>query len=156
MSDTDMDTDRIEKNVLLRAPRSRVWQALADAKQFGEWFGMTVHGEFEPGATVRCAIVGGPYDGFSAPLVVERVEPEVLFSFRWHPYAVDRNVDYSAEPMTLVTFELADAPGGTRLRIVETGFDAIPAARRATARRMNDHGWSEQANNIERYVGGTV
>ena len=115
------ETDRIEKDVLLRAPRSRVWQALADAEQFGQWFGMVVQGRFAPGASVRCAIVGGPYDGFSAPLVVDRIEPEVLFSFRWHPYAVDRDTDYSAEPMTLVTFELADAPEGTRLRIVESG-----------------------------------
>jgi uncharacterized protein YndB with AHSA1/START domain len=148
----ESETDRIEKIVVLRAPRGRVWQALVDEKQFGEWFGMNVQGRFEPGATVVCAIVGGPYDGFSAPLVVDRLEPEALFSFRWHPYAVDRNVDYSAEPMTLVTFELADAPEGTRLRVVESGFDAIPAARRATARLKNDEGWTEQAKNIARYL----
>jgi len=155
-TDTSTNTDRIEKSVLLRAPRSRVWQALADAKQFGAWFGMQVRGEFVAGATVQCAIVGGPYDGFTAPLVVDRVEPETFFSFRWHPYAVDRDVDYSSEPMTLVTFELADAPGGTQLRIVEAGFDAIPASRRATARRMNDRGWAAQAQNIARYVDGAA
>jgi uncharacterized protein YndB with AHSA1/START domain len=149
-------SDRIEKTTVLRAPRSRVWLALTDAKQFGEWFGMAVQGRFDAGTTVRCAIVGGPYDGFVAPLVVDRVEPESLFSFRWHPYAVEKDVDYSSEPMTLVTFELSDAPAGTQLRIVESGFDAIPEARRAKARLMNDGGWTEQLRNIARHVDGAA
>lgn len=151
----DSNTDRIEKNVHLRAPRSRVWQAIADSRQFGEWFEIRFDGAFEPGVTLRGSITSpGEYEGVTGLFVVEKVEPERLFSFRWHPFAIDRNVDYSKEPMTLVTFELEEADGGTRLRIVESGFDALPASRRSIAHRMNDQGWTIQAERVGRYVGG--
>ncbi|PYQ24314.1 MAG: vanillate O-demethylase oxidoreductase VanB [Acidobacteria bacterium] len=146
-------TDRIEKKIVLRAPRARVWRALADAEQFGAWFGADLKGaSFRPGSRVRGRITAPGYEHLSLEVVVERMEPERRLSWRWHPYAVDPKVDYSSEPTTLVEFELQDAPEGTLLTVVESGFDRIPAARRAEAWRMNDQGWSAQMQNIERHV----
>src|SRR6476659_1931577 len=147
-----MNTDRIEKSIVLRAPRARVWRALADSKEFGAWFGVALEGAFAEGATVRGNITYPGYEHLTMEVLVERMEAERYFSYRWHPYAVDPKVDYSAEPATLVEFSLAEAEGGTRLTIVESGFDRIPAARRAEAFRMNDNGWSEQIKNVERHV----
>jgi len=150
--ETTTSTDRIEKTVTLTAPRARVWHAIADARQFGEWFHVRLDGEFAVGATIRGHITYPGYEYITMEVVVERMEPERFFSYRWHPYAIDPKVDYSPEPMTLVEFTLEDAPGGTRLTIVESGFDRVPLARRAEAFRMNSDGWSEQMQNIERYV----
>jgi uncharacterized protein YndB with AHSA1/START domain len=152
---TTTGSDRIEKSVTLRAPRDRVWRAIADARQFGEWFRVRLDGEFAVGATVRGNITHPGYEHLTMEVVVERMEPERFFSYRWHPYAIDPKVDYSPEPMTLVEFTLEDASGGTRLTIVESGFDRIPLSRRAEAFRMNSDGWSEQLQNIERYVSRT-
>ncbi len=148
-------TDRIEKTATLTAPRARVWHAIADARQFGEWFRVRLDGEFAVGATIRGNITYPGYEYITMEVVVERIEPERFFSYRWHPYAIDPKVDYSPEPMTLVEFTLEDAPGGTRLTIVESGFDRVPLSRRAEAFRMNSDGWSEQMQNIERYVSRT-
>ena len=145
-------TDRIEKSVLLRAPQSRVWQALTNANEFGAWFGVNIEGKFSPGARVTGHITTPGYEHLSMELVIERIEPEVLFSYRWHPYAVDPNVDYSSEPMTLVEFRLATVAEGTHLSVIESGFDQIPLERRDEAFRMNTHGWAAQMENIERYV----
>lgn len=145
-------TDRIEKHVILKAPRTRVFRAIADAQQFGAWFRVQLDGPFVEGQSARGRITYPGYEHLSFEAVVERIQPESYFAFRWHPYAVDPKADYSAEPMTLVEFRLEDAPGGTSLRIVESGFDQIPLGRRAEAFRMNEGGWSEQCNNIERYV----
>jgi uncharacterized protein YndB with AHSA1/START domain len=145
-------TDRIEKRVELRAPRSRVWRAIATAKEFVEWFRMKLEGEFAEGRTIRGRITHPGYEHLTLDMMVERIEPERYFSYRWHPYAIDPAVDYSAEPTTLVEFHLQDADGGTALTIVESGFDRIPLARRAEAFRMNDQGWAGQIKNIERYV----
>ena len=153
--ETTTSTDRIEKTVTLAAPRARVWQAIADARQFGEWFRVRLDGEFAVGATIRGNITYPGYEYITMEVVVERMEPERFFSYRWHPYAIDPKVDYSPEPMTLVEFTLEDAPGGTRLTIVESGFDRVPLARRAEAFRMNSDGWSEQMQNIERHVSRT-
>ena len=154
MSHTEMSktSDRIEKLVLLRAPRSRVWRALVDSKQFGAWFGLDLEAPFVAGESVRGRITNPGYEHLSAELTIERIEPERLFSYRWHPYAIDPKVDYSKEPMTLVEFRLEEAAGGIALHIVESGFDRIPLARRAEAWRMNDGGWTTQVKNIERYV----
>ncbi|HSU38298.1 MAG TPA: SRPBCC family protein [Polyangiaceae bacterium] len=146
--------DRIEKRITLRAPRTRVWRALSEASQFGAWFGMKFEGPFEAGKTIRGNITTRGYEHLSVELRVERVEPEQLFSYRWHPYAIDAEHDYSAEPMTLVEFRLSETTGGTELSIVESGFERIPVDRRAEAFRMNDGGWSAQLKNIERYVAG--
>ena len=153
--ETTTSTDRIEKTVTLTAPRARVWQAIADARQFGEWFRVRLDGEFAVGATIRGNITYPGYEYITMEIVVEQMEPERFFSYRWHPYAIDPKVDYSPEPMTLVEFTLEDAPGGTRLTIVESGFDRVPLSRRAEAFRMNSDGWSEQVQNIERYVSRT-
>ncbi len=145
-------TDRIEKQVVLRAPRSRVWRALTDAAEFGAWFGVKLHAPFTEGATVRGQITHPAYAHVTMEVVVERMEPERYFAYRWHPYAVDPNTDYSHEPTTLVEFRLEDDDGSTVLTIVESGFDRIPLARRAEAFKMNEGGWTQQARNIERHV----
>lgn len=147
-------TDRIEKRVVLRAPRSRVWRAISDAKEFGTWFRMTLDGAFVAGRTVEAKVTIPGYEHMKVEMQVERIEPEHYFSYRWHPYPNDPKVDYSSEPTTLVEFTLADAEGGggTALTIVESGFDRIPIARRAEAFRMNDGGWTGQIKNLAGYV----
>jgi uncharacterized protein YndB with AHSA1/START domain len=145
-------TDRIEKRVVLRASRSRVWRAITTAEEFGAWFRMNLDGEFADGGTVRGRITHPGYEHVTVEMQVERIEPERYFSYRWHPYALDPAVDYSAEPTTLVEFILEDTEGGTAVTIVESGFDRIPLARRAEAFRMNDQGWAGQIKNLERYV----
>ncbi|HVT95495.1 MAG TPA: SRPBCC family protein [Bryobacteraceae bacterium] len=147
-----MSTDRIEKSVLLRAPRGRVWRAVAEAREFGEWFGVKLEGAFVPGARLRGKIQHKGYEHLSFEITVERVEPERLISWRWHPNAIDPEKDYAAEPTTLVEFELEEVEDGTLLRIVESGFDGIPLSRRMEAYRGNEEGWSIQAKAIERYV----
>jgi uncharacterized protein YndB with AHSA1/START domain len=147
-------TDRIEKRVTLRAPRSRVWQALSRAEEFGKWFGVKLERDFAEGATVRGKITIKKYEDAMFEMFVERIQPERLFSYRWHPYAIDPKHDYSSEPTTLVEFRLEESEDGkgTELTIVESGFDRLPATRRAEAFRMNEGGWSGQIKNIERHV----
>ncbi len=156
-------TDRIEKSILLRAPRARVWRALTDPKEFGDWFGMRFDDPFVPGGRVRAAIVGTKVDadvakaqqqhaGVKFEILVERIEPQRLFSFRWHPGAVDPAVDYTQEPTTLVEFMLDEAAGGIRLTVVESGFDRIPLARRAAAFSGNEQGWGIVITLIEKYL----
>jgi uncharacterized protein YndB with AHSA1/START domain len=149
-----MTTDRIEKKVVLRASRSRVWRAIADAEEFGAWFGVKLEGAFAPGARVQGQITLPGYEHLTMEIVIERMDPERLFSYRWHPYAIDPGVDYSGEPTTLVEFRLDEVAGGTQLTVVESGFDRIPLARRTDAYRMNDQGWAEQIKHIERHVAG--
>jgi uncharacterized protein YndB with AHSA1/START domain len=149
-------TDRIEKEVILRAPRSKVWRALTDSKEFGKWFGADMTGRFAPGAPARGRITHPGYEHLTFEVQVERMESEHLFSFRWHPYAVDPKKDYSTEPTTLVVFELEEIPEGTRLKVTESGFDQIPAVRRAEAFRMNSQGWAAQMENVAKYVGQTA
>jgi uncharacterized protein YndB with AHSA1/START domain len=145
-------TDRIEKKVLLRAPRSRVWRAITTAEEFGTWFRVNLDGVFAEGATVRGRISAQGYEHVTVEMLVERIEPERYFSYRWHPNPIDPAVDYSAETTTLVEFTLEDTEGGTALTIVESGFDRIPLARRAEAFRMNEQGWAGEIKNLERYV----
>lgn len=158
-----IDTDRIQKRVVLAAPLERVWHAVSDARRFGEWFGVQFDGPFVAGKPLKGKIVPTkadpelaktqePYTGMPFDCVVDRIEPMKLFSFRWHPFAVDPSVDYSKEPMTLVTFELEPVAEGTRLTITESGFDSIPVSRRAKAFEMNDQGWTGQARLIEKYL----
>jgi uncharacterized protein YndB with AHSA1/START domain len=146
-------TDRIEREILLKAPQARVWQALANAEEFGTWFGVNLKGKtFAPGKRVQGQITYPGYEHVVFDVTIERMEPERLLSWRWRPAAVDPSVDYSKEPTTLVVFELTDAPGGTRLRVVESGFDSLPPERRLEAFRMNSGGWDEQMRNIEKHV----
>ncbi len=145
-------TDRIEKRVVLRAPRSRVWRAISNAEEFGTWFGANLDGAFNEGRPTRGRITIPGYEHVTLDMLVERIDPERYFAYRWHPYAVDPAVDYSTEPTTLVEFKLEDTDGGTVLTIVESGFDRIPLARRAEAFRMNDEGWTGQITKLTRYV----
>ncbi|MBI1753111.1 MAG: SRPBCC family protein [Acidobacteria bacterium] len=145
-------TDRIEKQILLRAPQSRVWRALTDAGEFGAWFRVKLEGAFAVGQRIRGPITYPGYEHIVMEVEVERIEAERLFSFRWHPCAIDPTVDYSGEPSTLVEFRLEPAEGGTLLRLVESGFDQLPPHRREEAFRMNDGGWTQQMQNIERHV----
>jgi uncharacterized protein YndB with AHSA1/START domain len=146
-------TDRIERRILLKAPRARVWRALSDAEEFGRWFGVKLKGQtFGVGQRTQGYITYPGYEHVMFDVQIERMEPERLLSWRWHPAAVERDVDYSKEPTTLVVFELADADGGTLLSIVESGFDNVPPQRRMEAFRMNSGGWDGQIKNIERHV----
>lgn len=146
-------TDRIEKKLHLKAPRSRVWRALTDAEEFGQWFGVKMEGPFVRGEPARGKITHPSFEGFPMEIVVETIEPERLFSYRWHPAAIDPKVDYSSEPMTLVELILEEKDGGTLLTVIESGFDRVPPGRRPTALRMNTEGWEIQLKNIERHVG---
>jgi uncharacterized protein YndB with AHSA1/START domain len=145
-------TDRIEKEIVLRAPRSRVWRALTDAEQFGAWFGIKLDGAFAPGSHVYGRLTSPPFEQVTIDFAIERMDPENRLSYRWHPYPLEPGVDYSSEPTTLVEFELEEVAGGTHVRVVESGFDRIPPARRAEAFKMNNAGWDEQLENIARYV----
>lgn len=156
-------TDRIEKKILLRASRARVWRALTDSREFGEWFGMKLSAPFAPGAHMKGTMVPTitdakiaemqkAYEGAPFDFTVEKIEPERLFSFRWHPFAVDPLFDYSAEPTTLVEFTLEETKEGILVTVVESGFDRIPVVRRAKAFAANEGGWTMVITLIEKYV----
>ena len=158
-----MSTDQLQKKVLLSAPTSRVWRALTDSKEFGSWFGMKLEGAFRAGAVMHGVIMPTtvdsevakmqkPYEGKAVEFVIDRIEPESLFSFLWHPFAVDSKIDYSMEPMTLVTFTLKEQKFGVLLTITESGFDRIPSTRRNEALKANESGWSKQLELIEKYL----
>jgi uncharacterized protein YndB with AHSA1/START domain len=158
-----MSTDKIEKKILLHAPRKRVWRALSDSAEFGHWFGMKFDGPFAPGAIMRGVIVPTKvdaevasaqkkYDGTPFEITIDQMEPERLFSFRWHPGAVDPGIDYSAEPTTLVVFALEEVDKGVMLTVTESGFDQIPLARRAKAFAANEQGWTMVMKLIEEYL----
>jgi uncharacterized protein YndB with AHSA1/START domain len=155
--------DRIEKSILIRSNRSRVWRAITDSKEFGTWFGMRFEAPFRAGTTMKVVLTPTAVDdevakkqkaheGTAFEIVVDRIEPETLFSFRWHPAAVDKTVDYSEEPMTLVTFTLADKDGGILVTVVESGFDRLPAERRAKAFAGNESGWAIVVTLLEKWL----
>jgi len=150
---TPTTTDRIEKRRVLRAPPARVWRAISNAREFGTWFGVELSGEFAPGRAVQGKVT---YQGKDVTFAfqIERMEPERLLSFRWHPFAIDPAIDYAREPTTLVELAITPAPEGTLLTVTESGFDQIPITRRAKAFAMNDGGWAEQMQNIARHVEG--
>ena len=156
-------TDRIEKQVLLKAPRERVWRALSEANQFGTWFGVRFDGPFVAGERLtgritptqvdeEVAAMQTPYEGTPFEWVVESIEPMRCIAFRWHPFGVDKAVDYSHEPMTLIVFELHDAPEGILLTVTESGFDKLPPERRAKAFAADEGGWTHQMKLIEKYL----
>jgi uncharacterized protein YndB with AHSA1/START domain len=158
-----MSTDKIEKRVVLKASHERVWKAVSDSQQFGTWFGIAVEGPFVAGQTITAKIaptkmdaevakMQAPHVGIAFDIAIDKIEPMSLFSFRWHPFGIDKTADYSKEPMTLVEFRLAEVQGGTQLVITETGFDKLPAARRDKAFAANDGGWQKQTELIAKYV----
>ena len=146
-------SDRIEKSIELKAPISRVWRALTDHREFGEWFRVKIDGPFKPGQVSTGQVTYPGYEYLKWEAVVQKMEPETLFSFTWHPAAVDIKKDYLKEPSTLVEFRLEKTAKGTRLTVTESGFDKIPSDRRLEAFRMNEGGWEAQMKNIENYVG---
>jgi uncharacterized protein YndB with AHSA1/START domain len=150
----DLGSDRIEKKIVLTAPRTRVWRALSEAAEFGQWFRVRLEGAFHAGTTIIGQITYPGYEHLKVEMQIVELVPERYFSYRWRPNAIDPNKDYSGEPMTLVEFTLQDAPAapGTVLTIVESGFLRIPAERRAEAFRNNSSGWSAQLENIQRHV----
>jgi uncharacterized protein YndB with AHSA1/START domain len=145
-------SNRIEKQIELKAPLSRVWRALTDSGEFGAWFQAKFEGPFVAGQAVRGRITYPGYEHLKFEVVVQKLEPERLFSFTWHPYAVDPAVDYSQEPSTVVEFRLEPKGNGTALYLTESGFEALPKERRFEAFRKNDEGWNEQIKNIEEYL----
>jgi uncharacterized protein YndB with AHSA1/START domain len=158
-----MDTDRIEKQVLLRAPLERVWRAISDSEEFGRWFGVRIDGPFVAGRSVTATItpttvddevaeLQRPHAGAKATWQIVAVEALRRFAYRWHPYAVEPDVDYDREPTTLVEFCLSETPDGVLLTIVESGFDAIPEARRSTAFEANSGGWDKQVELVRKYL----
>lgn len=157
------NTDRIEKQVLLEAPRERVWHALSDAERFGAWFGVSFDGPFVAGERLtgtitptrvdaEVAAIQAPYAGTPFEWFVEEIEPMRRIVFRWHPFGIDKTIDYSHEPMTLIVFELLDAPQGILLTVTESGFDKLPPERRAKAFAANESGWAHQMNLIQKYL----
>ncbi len=144
--------DRIEKQIRLSAPRARVWRALTNMREFSQWFGVKLSGEVAPGTKLRGPITSPGYEHVTFEATVELVEPEKRFSLRWHPYAIEPDVDYSNEPTTVVVFTLEKAGSGTLLTVVESGFDMIPTVRRTKAFKMNSKGWAMQMENIKRHL----
>lgn len=145
-------SDQIKKQIDIPASRSRVWRALTDHREFGEWFRVKLEAPFAVGETARGHILYPGYEHIVMEVVVQQIEPEHLFAYTWHPYAVDPEVDYSDEVPTLVEFRLEEIASGTRLTVTESGFDKVPAHRRLEAFRMNEGGWEEQVQNIHRHV----
>ena len=152
-AEAPQSTDRIEKQFEVSATRSRVWRALSNAEEFGTWFGMKVDRPFTVGTTVFGRLTMPKYDHITIEMQVTAIEPETYFAYRWHPAAIDASIDYSAEPMTLVEFRLTESASGTTITIVESGFDQLPASRRAEAWRMNEGGWNGQGKKLAAYVG---
>lgn len=158
-----MNTYRIEKQVVLHAPLDRVWRAISDSREFGQWFGVRIDGPFIAGTAVNATITGTtvdeevaemqrPHVGARATWQIVAVEPPRRFAYRWHPFAIDANVDYDEEPTTLVEFTLSETADGVLLSIVESGFDAIPEARRADAFEANSGGWAKQTELVRKYL----
>jgi uncharacterized protein YndB with AHSA1/START domain len=146
-------TDRIERKIMINASRSRVWRAISDAAEFGDWFGVNFKGKkFVAGQHIQGKITYPGYEHLTMDVLIEKIQPEQLLSWHWHPAAIDPKLDYSQEPTTLVVFELQEAGGGTMLSVVESGLDKIPLARRANVFRMNSSGWDEQMENIKKHV----
>jgi uncharacterized protein YndB with AHSA1/START domain len=142
----------IERRIELKAPVARVWRALTNYREFGEWFRVKLDGPFAPGQNSTGHMTYPGYEHLQWNAVVQKMEPEKLFSFTWHPYAIDPKIDYSKETPTLVEFTLEKTATGTLIVVTESGFDKIPASRRDEALRKNDGGWAQQTKNIEQYV----
>ena len=150
-----IDEDRIEKQIELKAPQSRVWRALTDYREFSSWFGVKLESPFVPGQASQGKITYPGYEHIRMEVEVQEMKPEELFSYTWHPYAIEPGVDYSKEPSTLVELYLEKRSAGTLLTVTESGFSKLPTARRSEAFRMNNDGWSEQLQNIAHYVAET-
>jgi uncharacterized protein YndB with AHSA1/START domain len=158
-----MDTDRIEKRVVLHAPLDRVWRAISDAEEFGRWFGVHFDQPFVAGTSITATIAPTtvddevakrqePHAGVKSTWQIVAIEPQRRFAYRWHPFAIDPDADYESEPTTLVEFTLSETDDGVLLTITESGFDAIPAARRPASFEANSEGWAIQTDLVRRYL----
>lgn len=147
-------TSSIERSVDMQAPIDRVWRALSDHREFGQWFGVALDGRFVAGEISTGHITTKGYEHIRWTAQVVAIDPPRRLAFTWHPYAIDPAADYSAEEPTLVEFRLDSRAGGTRLTVTESGFDEIPAYRRDEALRMNGNGWTIQMDNIRKHVDG--
>jgi uncharacterized protein YndB with AHSA1/START domain len=147
-----VSTDRIEKQIHIKAPRSKVWKALTTLDQFQQWFGAALDAPFAKGSRSRGHVTEKGWEHVQMDIQVERMEPEHTFTYRWLPFAIDAKRDYSTEPRTLVEFTLEEVDGGTRLTVVESGFEQLFADRRAEAFKMHEGGWEGQLKNISKYV----
>jgi len=145
-------TDRIEQEIELQAPIERVWQALTDHREFGQWFGVNLDGPFVPGEKSRGQFTIEGLEHLRWQVEIVAMEKPGYFAYRWHPYAIDPDVDYSVEEPTLVEFHLEETGAGTRLTVTESGFDRLPAARMPEAMRKNEGGWAFQLKNIQAHV----
>lgn len=147
-----MANNRIEKKIELNAPIARIWRALTDHREFGEWFRVKLDGPFVPGERSTGYITWPGYEHLKWEAVVQEMDPDAYFSFTWHPYSVDPAIDYSEETPTLVEFRLEKTTTGTLLTVTESGFEDIPEHRRAEAFLRNDGGWAQQMKNVQQYV----
>lgn len=145
-------SEKIEKQIHIAAPISRVWRALTDPQQFGEWFKVKFEGPFIAGEPIIGQITHPGYEHVRMEFVVGEIIPETYFSYRWHPFAVKPDIDYTQEEKTLVEFTLEESDGGTLLKVTESGFEKVPEYRRAEALSKNTGGWAQQMKNIEAYV----
>ncbi len=154
---------KIEKHVVLRAPLERVWRAISDAEEFGRWFGVRFDGPFVAGTSVTAAISPTIVDsevakrqeahaGVRSTWQIVAIEPQRRFAYRWHPFAIDPDVDYDHEPTTLVEFTLSEQSDGVLLTITESGFEAIPEARRGPSFEANGEGWAIQTTLVRKYI----
>jgi uncharacterized protein YndB with AHSA1/START domain len=146
-------TDRIERKIVLKATRARVWRALTNIDEFNSWFGVRLKGtRFAAGERYNGNVTHPGYEHLEMTVIIQKLEPQTLMSWRWHPNAIDANKDYSGEPASLVEFRLEEVVGGTLLTLVESGFDQIPPERRLQAFRSNSQGWEIQLQNIGKHV----
>jgi uncharacterized protein YndB with AHSA1/START domain len=158
-----MAEERIVKNVIIRAPRERVWKALTDSQEFGRWFGAQFDGPFVAGRSVRGRIAPSevatpeeiashPYLGKPMVFQIERIEPPHRFSYRWQPLEGRDNPETFNGPSTLVEFTLDETNEGTRLTVTESGFSSIPTARRKSAYESHEGGWSVQVQRVRVHI----
>jgi uncharacterized protein YndB with AHSA1/START domain len=146
------NADRIEKSIELNAELSRVWRALTDYREFGEWFRVKLERPFVTGRIVRGNMQYPGYEHLMIEVLVREMVPQRAFSFEWHPHAMDPKLDYSTEKRTLVEFQLEERPVGASLTVRESGFGGIPEARRQRAHQMNSQGWEIQLKNNQEYL----
>ena len=147
-------TSSIERSIELHAPIERVWRALTDHREFGQWFRVAIDQPFVAGEPATGYITLKGYEHVRWNVRIVAIEEPHRFAFTWHPYAIDPVIDYSREEPTLVEFQLEASGTGTRLTVTESGFDRVPEHRRDEAIRMNSGGWSAQVENIREYVDG--
>lgn len=141
----------IERQIEIKAPVAKVWEALTDAKLFGQWFKVELHSPFVAGQTTKGRNVSKGFE-MDMEFIVKEIKPKSYFAYAWTPFPMDRNFDYSKEEPTLVEFFLESSAVGTVLKVKESGFNKVTASRRAEAFKMHTGGWEAQLKNIEKFL----